>query len=377
MMQGQKKVLFTSHTANFSKFNRPFMRWFAEQGYEVHYASMGEEQVLDCDKHFTVPFTRSPFKLSNIAAYHQLKKIIDAEGYDIIHTHTPMGSVVTRLAAKTARKNGTRVIYTAHGFHFFTGAPLLNWLIYYPVEKFMARHTDTLITINKEDYERAKRKFSTDVRYVPGVGIDPKKFDFKMSKAEKLKLRKSLGLKEDDFVMIYPAELSKRKNQLWLIKTVAELIKSKPNIHLLLPGQDSLNGKCQALAKKLGVDSNIHFLGYRKDIAQLLKISDLAVSSSTQEGLPVNIMEAMYVGLPIVVTNCRGNRDLVNENTIGYAVKGHESDSFNDAVQSMYSHKKILRKKDIIQSNCQKVIQSYLLDAVLRDMNSIYEVKNG
>ena len=107
------------------------MRMMSEKGWEVHYASMGEEEILDCNKSFVVPFTRSPFKLSNITAYKQLKKIINQENYDIIHTHTPMGSVVTRLAAKKARKNGTKIIYTAHGFHFFKGAPLLNWLIYY------------------------------------------------------------------------------------------------------------------------------------------------------------------------------------------------------------------------------------------------------
>ena len=119
MVKQRKKVLFTSHVANFQKFNRPFMRMLSEQDYEVHYASMGEEEILDCDKSFVVPFTRSPFGLSNVAAYKQLKVIIDREHYDIIHTHTPMGSVVTRLAARAARKKGTRVIYTAHGFHFF------------------------------------------------------------------------------------------------------------------------------------------------------------------------------------------------------------------------------------------------------------------
>lgn len=369
MAQGKKKVLFTSHTANFSKFNRPFMRWFSEQGYEVHYASMGEEQVLDCDKHFTVPFTRSPFKLSNIAAYHQLKKIIDAENYDIIHTHTPMGSVVTRLAAKTARKNGTRVIYTAHGFHFFTGAPLLNWLIYYPVEKFMARHTDTLITINKEDYERAKRKFSTDVRYVPGVGIDPKKFDFKMSKAEKLKLRKSLGLKEDDFVMIYPAELNKNKNQTMLIDAMEQLVKDHPNIHVLLPGLDSMNGYHKKLAEKKGLSSNIHFLGYRNDIPQLLKVSDISVSTSQREGLPVNILEAMSIGLPIITVNCRGNRELVEDGRNGFSINLNDSKDLLSKLINLLNNRTTM---DEFYKNNKSYVKKYLLDNVLQEMSLIY-----
>lgn len=355
-----KKVLFTSHVANFQKFNRPFMCWFRKQGWEVHYASMGEEEILDCDKSFVVSFTRSPFKLDNIKAYHQLKEIIDRENYDIIHTHTPMGSVVTRLAARDARKRGTRVIYTAHGFHFFTGAPLANWLIYYPVEKWMARHTDTLITINNEDYERAKRKFKTDVQYVPGVGIDPKKFDIKMTKAEKTKLRRSLGLKESDFVMIYVAELSKRKNQLWLVRTLANFIKLHPDAHLLLSGKDSLNGKLHKVVDVLGLRNNVHLLGYRQDIPQLMKLSDLAVSSSKQEGLPVNIMEAMYLGLPVVATDCRGNRDLV-----AGVIPQDDSDGFVRAVDEING----------ATIGLDKILDPYLLPEVIKTMKSVYQKK--
>lgn len=305
-----KKVLFTSHTANFHKFNRPFMRMLKDQGYTVHYASAGEEKVYDTDKHFDVPFERSPFKPRNIKAYFELKKIIDYEKYDLIHTHTPMGSVITRLAARDARRRGTRVIYTAHGFHFFTGAPLANWLIYYPVEKWMARHTDTLITINDEDYERAKRRFRTEVQYVPGVGVDLKRFKPRLTKKQRNELRASLGIKSGDFVMIYPAELSKRKRQVWLINAIAELLRKHGDMHLLLPGGDSLGGRCQTLVSKLALEKQVHFLGYRNDIPQLMMASDLAVSSSSQEGLPVNLLEALAAGLPIVATDCRGNRDI-------------------------------------------------------------------
>lgn len=347
------------------------MRWFAEQGYVVHYASAGEEEVLDCDRHFIIPFERSPFKMNNFKAIRQLKKVIDTEKYDIIHTHTPMGSVVTRLAAIDARKNGTRVIYTAHGFHFFKGAPLKNWLIYYPIEKIMAYFTDTLITINDEDYQRAKKKLRTHVEYVPGVGIDPKKFDIQMTKQQKIELKKSIGLVEGDFVMIYPAELSNRKNQLWLIGAIAELIKSNSKIHLLLPGKDSLNGKCQNLVKKLGLENNVHFLGYRSDMAQLFKISDMLVSSSLHEGLPVNIMEAMYVGLPIVSTDCRGNRDLIQDGLNGYIIRSSDLNSLVDRVAYLESNKDVERK--MAHENRIK-IEDYLLDKILINMHGIYAI---
>jgi glycosyltransferase EpsD len=149
------KILFVSNTANFAKFNRPFMRWFREQGWQVDYASAGEEDVPDCDNHHIIAIVRSPFNLKNLKAYRKLKRIV-ANNYDIIHCHTPMGAFLARIAF---RKNQTKIIYTAHGFHFFKGAPLLNWIVYYPIEKYLLRYTDGLITINKEDYNLAKKKF--------------------------------------------------------------------------------------------------------------------------------------------------------------------------------------------------------------------------
>lgn len=363
-----KKVLFTSHVANFAKFNYPFMEWFKEQGYEVHYASMGEEKI-DCDKHFIVPFERSPFKLNNLRAVSKLKKIIDAERYDVIHTHTPMGGVVTRVAAMTARKKGTRIIYTAHGFHFFKGAPLLNWLIFYPIEKIMAKYTDTLITINKEDFELAKNKFKTEVKYIPGVGIDGEKFSINMTVDEKMALRHSLGLGADDFVMIYPAEISKRKNQIWLIVSLAKTMRKNPHYHLLLPGKDSLDGKCQQLVNEIGLQDNVHFLGYRRDMPQLFKISNVAVSTALQEGLPVNIMEAMCAELPVVATDCRGNRDLIDSGVNGYIIGIGDSTDLVEKINLVYENK--TARMRMIKKG-RKGMSKYLLDGVLNDHINIY-----
>lgn len=366
------KILFTSHTANFQKFNRPFMRMLSEQGYEVHYASMGEEEIFDADTSFTVPFTRSPFRLSNIRAYKELKKIIDREHYDIIHTHTPMGSVVTRLAARQARAKGTRVIYTAHGFHFFTGAPLVNWLIYYPVEKWMARHTDTLITINDEDYQRAKKKFKTDVCYIPGVGVDESKFKPRLTKKQRNDLRKSLGIKPDDFVMIYPAELSKRKRQIWLLNSLGEFIKQHPDVHMLLPGGDSLNGACQKLAVELDIEKQVHFLGYRNDIPQLMMASDLSVSSSSQEGLPVNLLEALAAGLPIVATDSRGHADLVKDGVNGFIVDKNDSRQFVEKVATLYDNVSIRME---MKKNSKDMLSGFSLNDIIPVFDGIYKEK--
>ena len=312
-----KKVLFTATVdSHILQFHIPYLKWFKEQGYEVHVATNGDEKIPYCDVKHKISFERSPIKINNMKAIFKLKKIIEKEKFDIIHCHTPMGSVVTRLAAKNARKKyKTRVIYTAHGFHFFEGAPLINWIVFYPIEKCLSKYTDCLITINEEDYNLAKAKFKAKkIELVNGVGVDKNKFDFQMSDTEKHELRQSLGLNDDDFVIIYVAELSKRKNQGMLIKAVKELIdEGKDNIKVILPGIDSRNGYYQEMTKKLEIEQNIKFLGYRKDIPKLLKISDLYVSTAKQEGLPVNIIEAMFSGLPIIATDCRGNRDLISD----------------------------------------------------------------
>ena len=336
-----------------------------DKGWEVHVATNGKEKFPYCDKKHTICMERSPFKPKNLKAIKQMKELLEKEHFDIIHCHTPMGSVVTRIAAKEARKNGTRVIYTAHGFHFYTGAPLINWLLFYPVEKYLAKYTDTLITINKEDYNRAKKKFSKrchDIQYVPGVGIDPEKFDFKMTAKEKHDLRTSLGLKDDDFVMIFPARLDKNKNQGFLIKCMPKLIKENPKIHLLLPGQDELNGKYQKLAEKLNVETNVHFLGKRNDIPKLLKISDIAVSSSLREGLPINIIEAIFSKKRVVAIRCRGCNELIDP-VYGKIVE-KDNDAFSRAVKIMAK-----RHIDAKYNNTQR----YTIETIKKKVYKYYE----
>lgn len=357
-----KKVLFTATVdSHILQFHIPYLKMFKEKGYEVHVATNGTEEIPYCDIKHLISFERSPIKINNLKAIKDLKKIIDKENFDIIHCHTPMGSVVTRIAAKKARKRGTRAIYTAHGFHFFKGAPILNWIIFYPIEKYLSKYTDCLITINQEDYELAKRKFKAkQVELVHGVGVDENKFNFEMTPQEKHELRESLGLKDDDFVIIYVAELSKRKNQGMLIKAVKELIdEGKTNLKVLLPGTDSMNGYYQKMSKDLGIEENIKFLGYRKDIPKLLKISDLYVSTAKQEGLPVNIMEAMFCELPIVATDCRGNSDLVED-----CIK------LNDINELKNKIKDFLKKKS---SNKYKKIDCYGLNYVRKKMKILYK----
>lgn len=366
-----KKVLFTATVdSHILQFHLPFLKLFKDNGYEVHVATNGNETIPYCDVKHVIPFERSPYKINNLKAIKELKKVINEEKYDIIHCHTPMGGVVTRLSAKGARKKyHTRVIYTAHGFHFFKGAPLKNWLIFYPVEKYLSRYTDTLITINNEDYELAKNKFKKckDVQYVPGVGIDEEKFNFTMTKKEKSELRKSLGLKDDDFVLTCIGRLDKNKNQGFLIEVIRGLVTQFPNIHLLLVGPDEINGLYQEQAKD--ILNNVHFLGYRSDIPKILKITDISVSSSLREGLPVNILEAMASGVPIVAIDARGVRDLVINEENGYLVDKGNHKMFIDGILGLVTNERLL---SIIAKNCFNDIKKYYLSGILNAMAKIY-----
>lgn len=365
-----KKIMFTatvdSHILN---FHLPFLKYFKENKYEVHVATNGYEKIPYCKFKHVVSFARNPFKFSNIKAVFQLKKIIKNNKYEIIHTNTPMGSVVTRLAAIGSN---ARVIYTAHGFHFYKGAPLINWVIFFPVEWILSFCTDTLITINMEDYNLAKKYFHTCVKYVPGIGLNEEKFDFKMSKKEKNLFRASLKLNDDDFVMIYVAELNKNKNQGWLIKTLCNFLKNNKNVHILLPGKDSINRKYEKLVDRLELNKQIHFLGFRKDISKLLNISDLSISVSKREGLPVNIMEAMSAGLPIVALDTRGVRDLIINDKNGFIIKNNDKEKFIYKINSIYYQKELLTKK--FKKTNKSLIKNYSLEKIMKLMIEIYNI---
>lgn len=369
-----KKVLFTATVdSHILAFHVPFLKYFKEQGYEVHVATNGDAEIPYCDKKVKISIERSPFKLANLNGISQLRKLIDEEKYDIIHTHTPMGSVTTRIAAKKARRDGTRVIYTAHGFHFFKGAPMINWLLFYPVEKYLSKYTDTLILINQEDYTLAKSKFKKckDIQYIPGVGINEEKFDFVMTEQEKEQLRSSLNLGTDDFVLIYPAELNKNKNQLFLIQAMEELVKKHANIHLLLAGRDSYQGYYQKLVQEKKLESNIHFLGFRKDLPKLFQIANISAASSKREGLPVNIMEAMYAGVPVVALDSRGTRDLIHNGENGYLVDQGDINGFVNCIEKLF-HSTSLCNRFSLKSREES--SKYLLSSIMKQVSFTYKV---
>lgn len=369
-----KKVLFVATVVktHIMVFHLPYLKWFKENGYEVHVCARNDYEnkkdcvIPHCDKYYDMPFERSPYKMGNLEAYRQLREVIKNNNYDIIHCHTPMGGVLTRLAARKARKKGTRVIYTAHGFHFFRGAPIKNWLLYYPVERFLARYTDVLITINKEDYKRAKNKFKAKkVEYVPGVGIDIDKFnDLTIDKILK---KKEIGVPQDSFFILSVGELNKNKNHEIIIKAIAKI--NNPKIHYVICGKGPLESYLKGLAEKLGIEKQVHLLGFRKDIPEVCNISDVFAFPSLREGLPVSLMEAMANGLPVVCSKIRGNIDLISDGEGGYLIKPSDVEGFAKFIDKLASSNQLRSK---FGSNNLEQIKRYSIENVMRKIESIY-----
>lgn len=339
-----KKVLFTATVVktHIMEFHIPYLQMFKQMGWETavaarnDYENPADCQIPYCDTYFDVRFERLPWKSANFAAYRTLKKIIEEGEYDIIHCHTPVGAMITRLAAIGARKRGTKVIYTAHGFHFFKGAPLINWLAYYPAEWLLAPLTDVLVTINQEDYALArKRLHAKRIEYVPGVGIDTGRFHgHGGNRAQK---RRELGLAEDDFLILTVAEMTRNKNHAAVIKAMALLkdCREYEKMRYLICGRGERKAQLQALAAKLGVADHILFLGYRHDVPELCRCSDLFAFMSFREGLPVALMEAMSSGLPAVCTRIRGNTDLIDDGVEGIFVE-NDPRAVADAFLTLY-----------------------------------------
>lgn len=363
-----KKILFAATIADhFYYFHLPYLKFFHDEGWEVHVAARGDRKLPDCDFQHNIPFERSPFSKGNIEAYKQLKKVIDENDFDIIHCHTPMGGMLSRIAASEKRKNGTKVIYTAHGFHFFKGAPLVNWAIYFPIEWAMSKKTDCLITINDEDYAFAKKHFKhPQVKKVDGVGYNSDLF-YPVSEEEKNQLRRSKGYFAEDKLLIYVAELNANKNQGLLLDMMSKL-KSK-NVRLLLAGADNFAGEYQKKAKALGVEDRIDFLGHREDVDQLIKMSDICVASSLREGLPVNVMEVMAVGLPVVAVDNRGHRGLVNDGEDGFIVAPGDSDLMAEKVGSLLENEMLYNS---FSQKASENIKRFSKDAVCIRMKKVY-----
>ena len=360
-----KKILFISNHAGFSKFNAPYMRWFHDHGWIVHNASPGIETGY-YDAQFDLPIERNPLSLNNLIALQKLRRICREYRYNIVHCHTPVGGVLGRLSI---RKGGnTKVLYTAHGFHFYKGSSFLSWLIYFPIEKILATRTDCIVTINEEDFLLAKKYFHTDVKKVDGVGVDLSRFA-PITEHARVTIRHIEGLEEDDFVLIYVAQFIERKNHLFLLNKVDNLLDRIPNLKICLVGSGPNLEDLMKLCHKKGLSNVVRFMGYRRDVEKLYPIADLLISVSKQEGLPINIVEGMACGLPFVCSDIRGHRDILAK-APGNFLFEFDDDSFEKQVIYFYNNREILKKVGL--ANVRNA-QIFSLENAIRNMAQVYQ----
>lgn len=378
-----KKVLMLASVASMiDQFNMQNIAILQEQGYEVHVAANFEQGSTSSKErmeqfkkelkeknilYFQIDFSRNVANIhQNMKAYKQIKKILKDNKYEFIHCHSPIGGVCGRLAAKVTH---TKVIYTAHGFHFYKGAPKLNWMIYYPIEKVLSYITDVLITINKEDYELAKKKMKAKrIEYVPGIGVDINKFENVI--IDKINKRKEIELSKDNIVLLSVGELNKNKNHEVIIRALDKL--KNPNIQYIIAGRGNLESYLKELAKELNVENQVHLLGFRTDISELYSISDLFCFPSYREGLSVALMEAMASGLPVVCSEIRGNCDLIQSEKGGYLCAPSNIDDFAKYIKELVENSE---KRNEMSKYNKEFIGNFGVDVVKENMKNIYSNK--
>ncbi|MGM0174601.1 glycosyltransferase [Enterococcus sp. DIV0800] len=278
--------------------------------------SIAEAKKFMCElnhrgiKTYDIGFKRSPFSFGNLKSYNHVKRINSIENFDIIHCQSPVGGVIGRLV----KKKNQKVIYTAHGFHFYKKSPKKNWIIFFPIEKLLSYKTNVLLTINSEDFNLSEKKLNAKKNIqIPGIGIDIKQFS-NLEKAEK----KDFGFSNSDFLLVYGAELNNNKNQIILINMMEKISKIDNKIKLLLVGQGENHDKLMEIVKNKNLEDIVYLMGYRNDLNLIISVCDIAVASSIREGLGMFVLEAMYLGLPAVVSNNRGHRTIVQPQINGF-----------------------------------------------------------
>lgn len=316
-------------------------------------------------KFFDIPFSRNPLNPDNMKAFKQLVEIQDKYNYDIVHVHTPIAAMYGRLLKIKFPK--LKTVYTAHGFHFHKGAPFVNWAIYYPIEKIMSRFTDVIITMNEEDYQRAKKFNIKKVYKVNGVGLDLDKYNSNLF--DKNEVRKKLNLKEDDFVIIMIAEVNKNKNHKQMIEAVEILRNRNIDVKVLCLDTGSLFDKVKQEIKNKNLENNIHMLGFRNDVNEIICASDIGILMSYREGLPRNIMELMACGKPVIGTNIRGIKDLIQDNVNGYLVNIGDSKETANKIEKIYREEKILKNMSL---KANEIIKDYSVEKIINQLEGFY-----
>jgi glycosyltransferase len=379
----KKALQLASVASMIDQFNIPNIELLLSLGYHVDvvadYTNPGNisteraEELIKILKKMganpiDIPIPRSLNPIAIGRAYIQVKKLLSAKHYNLIHCHSPIGGAIARLAAKSERKKGTRVLYTAHGFHFYHGAPVLNWLIFFPIELYLSKFTDVLITINKEDYHRAKNKFrAKNTVYVPGIGIDLEKFNKKNSG----NIRSELGIKNEDILLLSVGELNKNKNHESVIRALGKMYKDNifpRNLYYIIVGKGERKKELESMINAIGLKEHIKLLGFRENILDYYSAADIFVFPSFREGLSVSMMEAMGCGLPVICSKIRGNTDLI-DSFGGVLFTPNNISSIYKAIKKIL---RIERKRNDMGAYNRQKIKGFDIKIIQNKMSKLY-----
>lgn len=372
MTNAQKKILYVATSdIHLTTFHLPYLKWLSEMGYIVEIAAEQRGGFsIDCvhQAHW-MPFPRKLVSIQNIKTYRRLKDLIDAGDYNLIHCHTPIPSALTRLASRRWRKKGGKLLYTAHGFHFYRGAPIKNWIFYYPIEWILSAFTDTIITINKADFDYIDGRMRHNQSFmIPGIGVQTDRFR-PVTKEDRHKFREELGFADDDFILLYVAEFIPRKNHQFLIDALPGILRQIPNVKLLFAGRGELLEKCEAQIASQNLGDAVHFLGFRSDIPKLAAIADVAVSSSRHEGLGLALVEQMLCQTPCIASEDRGHREFVIDGETGFLFPQRDTKAFQERVLEMFNNCDLRSKLGRSARDCAL---EFSIDKSLEEMKNIY-----
>lgn len=365
------KILYiTALNETINAFLIPHIERLVEEGNKVHCACNINREInfrLINKKvvYHSIEFSRNPLKINYIKVINDIRKVYLENKYDIVHVHTPIASFLTRFALKNY---DVKIIYTAHGFHFFKGAPLINWLIYYPLERIAAHWTDRIVTINDEDFERAKTfklRNNGDVILMHGVGINPK--EYILSEFNREEYRKSIGVEKNDFMLLILADINKNKNHIQVIRAIKELKEKNNHIKVICAGEGPLRSELTKKVIEIGLEDKIKFLGFRNDVKELINSSDCVGLLSMREGLPKSLMEGLCCGKPLIASDIRGCRDLIENGEVGNLVNPNDYKTIVKALNKVSNNKYDSNK--ITES-----VKKYNLDRVL---NEVYDIHQG
>lgn len=376
----KKKVLFIASVSGFlENFEIENIINWINLDYEVYVAANYTGNIVGVKKgdlklnkikikKIKLNLTRNPLSVDNFKSFKILYELDKKLKFDIIDCHTPIGGILGRtLKIFNSQKY---LIYTAHGFHFYKKGPIKNWLLYYPIEYLMSFFTDTLITINNEDYKLAKDKFkATQNIKIPGVGLNVSKIsDLKVDKVVE---RSKLGIKNDQIVLVSVGELSSRKNHEIVIKALGEIQDLK--LIYLIAGEGKDKNKYLDLIKKYKLEKNIFLLGHREDIIRLCKISDIFIHPSRREGLGMAALEGMAAGLPLIASDINGIKDYAKNNITGINIDPLDKKGFKTAIIELSKNKELREKYSL---NNLKKVKEYDISATQKIMKRLYKEIN-